>query len=186
MEVNPKLLAYLEEEVGKNPSKKKSFDTILKSIRDAGLEGTIIRVRGDGNCLIRALLVDLVAKAKSITGNLLAELCLQNGAEIIVDFDAEKICVLVRDLVSRLWAYKGGPEYHMNENAIDGLAVNMVMRLLGVTKLRIYQAFDGTDRKAGWRDIELDPKMEPLFTQDTKGVTAHIFTLDGRHYNGIL
>lgn len=109
-----------------------------------------IDVRGDGNCLIYAIIVYLFyTRNSNVFVTTLMPFCDEN--DHIVDQLVTSPGVLLKDSISMRhiadqirnniylkWDYKGNSDFHMNERAIDGLARVMVMRLLGVEELVCY------------------------------------------------
>jgi hypothetical protein len=186
---------YLVTEIGGTPGKVVRISEIIYEIAERTSNSTIDRVRGDGNCLIRVILRYMRRHTPQLLTNVLITLFEMAGRDIIFpQFDGNRltedayddvVCGMIRELIVKKWDYKGDPVYHMNEEAIDGLAIHMVMRLLGVSKLSVYQAFDGAGRKHGWRDTTLG-KDETLFHRDIQGITIILMTLNGCHYTAIV
>jgi hypothetical protein len=132
-----------------------------------------MRVRGDGRCLIRAMVTVLEYYHPELIEQKLGELGHAKPEEV------EELIELLADLIGSTWemfGYKGCAAYHMDETAIDGLAIDVLMRILGVSELKIFQFRDGADRKAGWRTKQID----------SEGCTCRIATLNGCHYTAIL
>lgn len=179
---------YLYREIGKNAQKKNKIPQILNEINEKTQNNTLGLVRGDGNCLTRAIICYMRKHTPQIFVNIaisLFQLC--NRDIIIPDTDKydDLIVIMIRELISKLWDYKESSIYHMDDNAIDGDAIRMVMRLLGLNMLHIYQAFDGADRKQGWRTIILNDS-ERFFHDHTHGISVFLFTLNGCHYSTII
>lgn len=186
---------YLVTEIDGTPEKVGRIPDIIHEIAERTSNSTIERVRGDGNCLIRAILRYMRSHTPQLLTNVLITLFEMANKDIIfpqfgVDRSSEDayddvICGMIRELIVKKWDYKGETAYHMNGNAIDGLAIWMVMRLLGIAKLQIYQAYYGAGRDHGWRDIVFDPSNK-LFHSDIQGISIILLTLNGCHYTAIV
>lgn len=178
---------YLLTEIGKNPQKVHEIDLIVKNIQRGTNFTNIMRVRGDGSCLIRAILCRL-KEIPNILMSITINLCMISNTDIFtpdnwMDFE-NKFCILVRNLIIQKWNEKGEYYYHMSDNAIDGLAIIMAMKLLNIDILNVYQAFNGADRIKGWRQYLTSQSFHS--TIDIKRLEIHIFTLNGTHYNGLV
>lgn len=127
------IFEYLDEQVGRNPSKKSQFTSIVAEINNGSHCTEIIIVPGDGNCLIRSICKYLESHLINIFGNITTNLSIMGEkSNIILPFEQNydlKICELVRELIFTKWDYDSDIIYHMDENAIDGLAIQMVIRI---------------------------------------------------------
>lgn len=186
---------YLVAEIDGNFEKVGLIPTIVYEISERTSNSAVERVRGDGNCLVRAILRYMRKHTPQILINVLIALFEMAGRDIIFptfnesrtieDVYDDVIVGLIRELIEKRWDYKGNPSYHMSGDALDGLSISMIMRLLGLNKLSIYHAFEGAGRKQGWRDITLG-KDEKLFHPDIQGITIILITLNGCHYTAIV
>ena len=151
------IFEYLDNEVGKNATKKKLFQSIVDDIYSKTGFSNIIRIKGDGNCLIRSILKYYEIKLPNFYNVVITNIFIMADEDIILpcqlyEFNLstseyeEKICQIIRKLIIKKWDYKGSAKYHMDINSIDGSAISMSMRLLGVGKLNIFQAFEGAGR----------------------------------------
>jgi hypothetical protein len=107
----------------------------------------IIQVRGDGNCLIRSLLIYL---KETRNPDIFTTILLNNHIDFdkILNFDLDHCTNCIREKVIRDWDLIIGIGewfYHMDDSAIDGLAREAVMSLLGIDKLTIYSLLPGSD-----------------------------------------
>lgn len=188
---------YLIREIGGNINKRKQIPQLIELIKQNTQNETLDLVRGDGNCLIRAIIRYMRKHTPQIFVNIVINLFELSGRNIIIpeignnidrkvhDNYDDIVCVVIRELIEKRWDYKGSAMYHMDDNAIDGDAVRMVLRLMCVNDLNIFQAFDGADRKQGWRNIKLN-SSEKLFHDHTNGISVALFTLNGCHYSAIV
>ena len=145
------LAKFLQTEVGGNPNKKAKIPELMEMI--GGKQ--VIAVRGDGNCLPRSIKAALGDKTE--------------------EYDE------LRKQITEKWDLPGEAIYHMDETCIDGLAIQMVMRLLGVKTLNIFQCFDGAGRKTGWRTIE----VKDLLVKE-KAKCVNLITINGCHYAALI
>lgn len=175
--------SYLNSEIRFNQQKSQRIPIIVQEIKNFCGKDSLITIRGDGNCLIRALFTYMEHNTPRIYQNNIVDILLMANKDIELshaDDPHTLLCEIVRDLVVKKWDLKGEHSHHMNENAIDGLAIEMVMRILGIDRLNIYQAYNGSDRQEGWRIITPSKKG---FQNDN--ITAFIFTMNGTHYHTI-
>lgn len=110
----------------------------------------VIDVRGDGNCLIYAIIVYLrYTRDINMFVTTLMPFCDENSRvvdklltspdDLLKDsISMRHIADQIRNHIYLKWDYKGNSEYHMDDRAVDGLAREMVMRLLGVEELVCY------------------------------------------------
>jgi hypothetical protein len=132
-------------------------------------------VRGDGRCLIRALVVVVDSHHPGLIAERLGELGRSRPEE------TEELIILLADLIPEMWdafGMKGCAAYHMDESAIDGLAVDVLMKILGVSELKIFQFRDGAGYEAGWRTKKVEIEGDSC--------VCRIATLNGCHYTAIL
>lgn len=156
-----KLKEFLLREFGGNPQKACLIDMMMSEINATNA----VPVRGDGNCLVRAIIVSAL-KLKKFD---------------VDTFDYEQF----REMIASCWAFKGEALYHMDETAIDGLAILMVMKLLRVKKLRVYQCFDGAGKTKGWREYDVsNTGVLDIYDVDVTDV-VEIMTVNGCHYTGL-
>ena len=197
---------YLLSEIGKNTQKVSEIDAIIEAVMTRTHSDQIDRVPGDGDCLLRSILRSL-KKIPNIMMEIIIALCIDTDILIPgddwMDFE-NKFCILLRNCIQAKWKeatqsdahingsyidgsplpFRGELIYHMNENAIDGLAIIMAMKLLHINKLNVYQAYDGADRKRGWRQYTTSKSFHNNI--DVEPLEISIITLNGTHYNGLV
>lgn len=86
-----------------------------------------------------------------------------------------KIANQLRVIVYVKWNYIGYPVYHISDNAIDGLAIDLICRIIGITKLTIY-ILDSNTTKV------IKPTLKML---SENNISCHILTQDRTHYAGL-
>lgn len=191
---------YFLKEIHSSSEKFKLKERFLSDLKDFD---RIFVVRGDGNCLIRSIICYLFNnRTKNTFLNILMNVFSVGGVDDIgvimplfddgYGWDLEKfignhelmelLCNTIRNIVDKQWCFKGSAIYHMDANSIDGLAIEMVMKILKVSELKIYQAFDGSSRKYGWRTVSTDSFIGEFI----EPVSVTIITMNGTHYNSLL
>jgi hypothetical protein len=113
----------------------------------------VLRVVGNGNCLIKSIVAYILCtRDASIIELLLLPLLDKSKVDLlvatkdnikcvaqIIDSDIiDELCQTIRDKIVNEWDYIGCPEYHLDANAIDGLAREMVLRILCVGELVVF------------------------------------------------
>lgn len=114
----------------------------------------VVVVPGDGLCLIYSIIFTLInTRNREVVINTILEFCSEkmmnvlmvNGiGDCIMDYKfMHELAINIRTRVCDDWDYNNSsdynnPLYHMNDNAIDGLARDKVMRLLGVEKITVH------------------------------------------------
>jgi hypothetical protein len=151
----------------------------------------VIRVRGDGLCLIRAIIANInYLRDRDTVFNILQNFT-DNYQELLNLFDQKEysgniiddMCCNIKNQIIQKWDYKGCPEYHMDENSIDGLAVHFVMRLLCVSKLTIY-SLKPEPEKTYYQTIEIDSKY---FMHNISGWHVSLICAQGKcHYSALV
>lgn len=121
----------------------------------------LIKVKPDGNCLIKTIIAKLIyTQNENIVTDLLLpfldneniQLLLEDkskeGITKIIDTNIIKLCCKnIRTAIKTKWDYKGCPEYHMNEKAIDGLAREMILRFFCIEELTVYSLIPEEDEE---------------------------------------
>jgi hypothetical protein len=102
----------------------------------------VINVRGDGMCLIYAIIAYIFeTRDNDSIYTILEPFCTEEILSGLIDSPKtvkkhiETIARNVATAVTKHWSYIGESRYHMDENAIDGLAIRMVMKLLAIDRL---------------------------------------------------
>lgn len=168
--------------------KSQSFDATIKESKMNADTGTIIpkivavlplayteilNVRGDGRCLIRAM----VAFMERHLPNELANSLLNHGLQGLMG--SEGLIEAIFQKLLSAWDVNDGPiEYHIDDNAIGGFGILLLMKLLNVRTLKVFQAFDNKGLKAGWTTFE----QEAVENQ----YTVYLYTADGCHYRAFV
>lgn len=149
----------LEKLVGEYHPKGEFYDIVSSNAHRIIENGftSAIDVCGDGNCLIYAIIVYLrYTRSLDAFVNTLLPFCDEIALELLIHSPDEllknathmkHIANQVRDHIVLKWDYKGVPDYHMNDRAIDGSAREMTMRLLGVDKLTCYSLCPETNEQ---------------------------------------
>jgi len=133
----------------------------------------ILNVRGDGRCLIRAV----VAFMERHLPNVFANSLLDHGMLDLMG--SERLIEAIFQKLTASWNINDGPiEYHIDENAIGGFGILMLMKLLNVRTLKVFQAFDNKGLKAGWTAYEQEGV--------TNQYTVYLYTADGSHYRAFV
>lgn len=149
------------------------YPIIAKNVRYVKSSGfnRFIDVRGDGNCFIYAILVYLRhTRNINIFMTILLPFCNEAMLECLLTSvdkfmaNCEYMHAVAYDIRNNIvinWDYIGVPEYHMNNNAIDGLAREMVMRLLGVDEIICYSLIPDNGEKE-IRVMQISPNKSDL------------------------
>ena len=156
----------------------------------------VIDVRGDGNCLIYSILVYLRhTRDINVFMTTILPFCNEHiTAQLISSPDTvlsdatsmKHIADQVRNYILLHWDYKGSSEYHMNNHAVDGLAREMTMRLLGVDELVCYSLCpDLGDPNV--RVTKISPEKKDLRPDIDHKWTVNLLSPSGyTHYNALL
>lgn len=117
----------------------------------------IVKVTGNGNCLIKSIIANILyTRDENVTFGLLNSFIdcddllfmIENREQLNKFIDGpiiDQLCVKIKEEINNQWDYCGCVEYHMDENAIDGLAREMVLRFLCVEELIIYSLNPGKE-----------------------------------------
>lgn len=171
---------FFMREFGGTPWKSVEIPTIVNQLHAKIPHcDDIEQVRGDGNCLIRAILVHMYKFMPDLMSIALLDLGLDPFG------DRDEICYSLRQLIKTKWkefGFKGDWCYHMDDGAIDGLAIEALMKLLRISSLWIYQPFAAADRPPGWRNINTSIPV----IDEREGVTVYVLTVNGCHYTGLV
>lgn len=122
----------------------------------------VLTVRGDGNCLIYTVVTYLVytRNFESIIDILIPYIdeesindILNNPKKLINYYITEprfmnKIAENIRQSIKKNWDYDVPLQFQMDQNAIDGYAREMVLRLLGVEKLIVYSLYPDKEQNS--------------------------------------
>ena len=145
-----------------------NYENALNTVNNKIPFNYVIKVRGDGNCLIRSIIGCLFKfRSKDDIFNILSNFTnnkdktnlrqtIFNNIDIkkIIDIQnfidsslVDQICFNIRERIKNDWNkyYKGCYQYHMDDNCIDGLAREFVMKLLEVDVLFVYSLNPGKD-----------------------------------------
>jgi len=167
---------FLENELSglfkREPTRKEQIKQDFLAKNDLLFKFGFQSVKGDGRCLIRALLVLLTVHHSEHLKTRLSLFGLVEDANLI-----ESLVNTIKEKWTTELSLTGEWFYHMDETAIDGLAVIALMKILGISTLNVFQFIDGADRQAGWREIKSDLK---------EGIECNIATVNGCHYTAII
>ncbi len=147
------LESFLKSEFSESsPNFLKAKTNLENIISEIGYR-KVIRIRGNGNCLISSMITCLMFERRAdIMHDLLDEFIepvsifnLLNSKNTDPETNSHLLILgeIIRDTINKKWDYPGCPDYHMDDNAIDGLAREMLMRLLCVNELVIYSLKPG-------------------------------------------
>lgn len=127
--------------------------------KQVGNKTIIVRVKGNGNCLPKSIITNmLLTRNEDVMFNILESFVdfgsllqifenrnLDRLMEFIDSPIIDSLCNNIRGEIYKKWDYSGCPEYHMDENAIDGLARDMIMRLLCIEEMSVYSLNPGNE-----------------------------------------
>ena len=174
-----------------HPSSPK-YQQIPEVVQELSEYKTISQVKGDGNCLTYAILVYVYQNFdKSTFINILTLVSedfpnLDNFESPDLFFNQNLdyfigISKKIRALIEEKWFFKGEACYHMDDTAINGLAINMIMKILGIKKISIFHAFDELyNYVPTWRTIEQDDHFGVVLINE-----INLFTTNGCHYGSL-
>jgi hypothetical protein len=174
------------------------FSTISKNVSKLSSLGfsRVIDVRGDGNCLIYSIIA-YIHHTRDINTFVYTLLPFCNEGEIAQlisspgTFLRNAVCMKhiadqVRDHILLEWDYKGDALYHMDTNAVDGLAREMTMRLLGVEEIVCYTLNPGPEDKE-CRISRVTPGKKDLRPDIVHKWVINLLSPSGyTHYNALL
>lgn len=157
---------------------------------------SVVDVWGDGNCLIYSVIFSLYHTRDSNSFfAILNPFCDENATSFLLNDPSallhdhammQRIAANIRQFVINTWDYIGSPEFHMNEHAIDGCAVMMVMRLLGVNRLVAY-TIHRIDDDAPMEQYTIDTRTHDLRPEiTTKWNVSLVCTCGYDHYMALL
>jgi len=189
---------YFEGELHHDSPKNFEIPRINDDLKDYQY---LITSRGDGNCLVRSIIAYMYCARNFGTFlNTLAHIYELDGREVyystlindkganVVEFMTKheqyfaNFYNMTKSVVTKHWSLKGCSEYHMDANAMDGLCIEIILNIFNISKLKIYQAFDGAARKAGWREI----KSSKYVSDSLENIEVSIFTFNGCHYAALV
>lgn len=187
------LMEFLKQNFhNSSPNFQRAKETVDKLI-DLGFT-TVKQVRGDGNCLIRALLLHLIeTRDKNIMFAILINFI---SIELIIEFfetkDDKIFEVLVQNIRDAVLENLNLCEnvqqrelipFMMDESAIDGFALEQVMRLLNVQKMTVHSLCPNAGE-----DVETVFQVIGKFlTPDVAPWESTLISAQGRcHYSTLL
>lgn len=165
------LMRFQEKEFSSKSPRFDSSRKIAQGIMNDHGRSVIIKVRGDGNCFIRCLLLEIYLNRDpdilfTLLDNCLSEYERSSLIDLIVRKDplsfrdselVTTLCGKLRKLALELWDYKVDKRYYSDENTIDGPMRESIMRLLCFEKIIIYSLNPGpNDRNP--MILEVSPK----------------------------
>jgi len=191
---------YLKENFDVNtPNYKKAKEVIELIENEFGNCQLVAKTKGDGNCLIRAILVYLYnSRDKNVMFEILSGLldddeilklnCHFTENRNITDEIEDiiiKLCTNVREFIEQKWDYPFDIKEHMVQyiNAIDGLAMKMVMRMFCVNELQVWSLnYDETGYLYTYKIDE-----NTFFKKEITGFKVSLICAQGRcHYSPII
>ena len=202
--MDPTVKSLIENEFHETSPKR------IQAIKFAELHGILNEnikvVRGDGKCFIRSLIVYLVtSRNRDACEEIFKPFADLNFERNLLDIiDAKSIddnsdlmnhlCDNIYKSISDKWDYTVDKQYYLNPNNIDGFALEMVMRLLGVSKVTIYSLVPSANNGLVRSSSNAKPESQVEIVEIVKPIIPNVTTWSARlvcaqgrcHYNIIL
>ncbi len=173
----------------------RNIEMNARAIKSHGFS-RVIDVKGDGNCLIYSIIVYLYY-TRDINSFVYSVMTYCDKETLVELFRRPKyvitnyrmmlsIATNIRKCIVSKWDYIGSPWFHMNGDAIDGLAREMVMRLLGVSMITCYTLCPN-ERESYIRKTNIPTDLVDLRPDiDTKWHVSLFSNFSFNHYAALL
>lgn len=203
------IVNYLEHNFcGEGPNRDTAFTNMKKICEHMTSKnlnvGSIVSCRGDGNCLIRALLAYILyVRDPNIVFEILTRFCDDTNAlsitsqrltidkihDIVNGPIVETICSNIRSKIMNEWPYQGEWFYHMDDTAIDGLAVVLVLDLLDIDSVTIFALRPNVGKGEDYYKVVSCDKNKKIYNSASNHETlsmAYLITCYYTHYSCLL